>query len=50
MGRALAAVTVEQGLGLLPLRESPEVFAQRVKDEIQRWGPVVKATGFTPED
>jgi tripartite-type tricarboxylate transporter receptor subunit TctC len=36
--------------GLLPLRESPEVFAARVKDEIERWGPVVKSTGFTPED
>jgi tripartite-type tricarboxylate transporter receptor subunit TctC len=36
--------------GLLPLRESPETFALRVKDDIKRWGPVVKATGFTPED
>lgn len=36
--------------GLLPLRESPEAFAVRVKDEISRWGPIVKATGFTPED
>ncbi len=36
--------------GLLPLRESPEAFAARVKEELTRWGPVVKATGFTPED
>jgi len=36
--------------GLLPLRESPDAFAMRVKDEITRWGPVVKSTGFTPED
>lgn len=36
--------------GLLPLRETPEVFAARVKDELNRWGPVVKASGFTPED
>lgn len=36
--------------GLLPLRESPEAFATRVRDEIARWGPIVKATGFTPED
>jgi tripartite-type tricarboxylate transporter receptor subunit TctC len=36
--------------GLLPLHESPEAFAVRVKDEITRWGPIVKATGFTPED
>ena len=36
--------------GLLVLRESPEVFAARVKDELNRWGPVVKASGFTPDD
>jgi tripartite-type tricarboxylate transporter receptor subunit TctC len=36
--------------GLQPLRESPEVFAQRVKSDTAQWGPVVKATGFTPED
>jgi tripartite-type tricarboxylate transporter receptor subunit TctC len=36
--------------GLIPLRESPEVFASRVKSEIDRWGPIVKATGFKPED
>ena len=36
--------------GLLALRESPEAFATRVRDELQRWGPIVKATGFTPED
>lgn len=36
--------------GLVAVRESPEVFAQRVKDDIAHWGPVVKATGFTAED
>ena len=36
--------------GLIPLRESPEAFAARVKEDIARWGPIVKATGFTPED
>ncbi len=36
--------------GLLALREGPEAFAQRVKEEIAAWAPVVKATGFTPED
>jgi tripartite-type tricarboxylate transporter receptor subunit TctC len=36
--------------GLIALRESPEVFAARVKAEIDRWGPIVKATGFKPED
>jgi tripartite-type tricarboxylate transporter receptor subunit TctC len=41
---------VFQRTGLLALRESPEVFAARVKEELNRWGPIVKATGFTPED
>lgn len=36
--------------GLVPVREGPEAFAQRVKDEIAHWGPIVKATGFTPDD
>lgn len=36
--------------GLQPLVESPDAFAARVRQEIQRWGPIVKATGFTPED
>ena len=36
--------------GLVALRESPETFAVRVKDESARWGGVVKATGFTAED
>lgn len=36
--------------GLQAVRESPENFARRVKDDHTRWGPVVKATGFTPED
>ncbi|MDP3083504.1 MAG: tripartite tricarboxylate transporter substrate-binding protein [Rubrivivax sp.] len=37
-------------IGLLPLRDTPEAFAAHVKREIERWGPLVKATGFTPED
>lgn len=36
--------------GLQPLRESPEAFTARVKADIAHWGPIVKATGFTPED
>ena len=36
--------------GLVAMREPPEAFAARVKSEIERWGPIVKATGFTPED
>lgn len=35
---------------LQALRESPEVFGTRIRDEVARWGPIVKSTGFTPED
>ncbi|WP_158213283.1 tripartite tricarboxylate transporter substrate binding protein [Pigmentiphaga sp. NML080357] len=36
--------------GLVPLIESPEAFAARVREDTARWEPIVKATGFTPED
>jgi tripartite-type tricarboxylate transporter receptor subunit TctC len=36
--------------GLTPLRESPEAFTSRVRADLAHWGPIVKATGFTPED
>ena len=36
--------------GLVALRQTPEAFAMHVKDELTRWGPIVKASGFTPED
>jgi tripartite-type tricarboxylate transporter receptor subunit TctC len=36
--------------GLLQLRESPEAFAVRAKEDLKHWGPIEKATGFTPED
>lgn len=41
---------VFQRNGLQALRESPEVFASRLKADLAHWGPIVKATGFTPED
>ena len=37
-------------LGLQAIRESPEAFGHRLREEIARWGPIVKATGFTPDD
>ncbi len=37
-------------LGLQTMREGPEAFAQRIRDELAHWGPIVKSTGFTPED
>lgn len=36
--------------GLTPLRETSEMFTNRVKTDLAHWGPIVKATGFTPED
>lgn len=36
--------------GLVALRQTPEAFAAHVREEFQRWGPVVKASGFTPDD
>lgn len=36
--------------GLVPLIEGPEPFAQRLKAELAAWGPIVKSTGFTPDD
>lgn len=30
--------------------EAPAAFATAVQSDINRWGPVVKASGFTPED
>lgn len=36
--------------GLQMLRETPEAFLARVKSDMAHWGPVVKATGFRPED
>lgn len=36
--------------GLLVIREDTERFTRRVRDEIAHWAPIVKATGFTPDD
>jgi tripartite-type tricarboxylate transporter receptor subunit TctC len=36
--------------GLEPVHQSPEEFARRVKGDYERWGPIVRATGFTAED
>jgi tripartite-type tricarboxylate transporter receptor subunit TctC len=37
-------------LALQAGRDSPEAFATRVREDLQRWGPIVRTTGFTPED
>lgn len=41
---------VFQRNGLLPLRDSPDAFAIRVREDTARWAAIVKATGFQPED
>jgi len=37
-------------IGNEPTHVSPEQFAAMVKADIERWGPVVKASGFVAED
>ena len=36
--------------GSEPTFATPKEFAARVKTDIERWGPVVKASGFVGED
>jgi tripartite-type tricarboxylate transporter receptor subunit TctC len=36
-----------QGLQVIPV--TPEAFGRRVREEIRKWGPVVKASGAKPE-
>jgi tripartite-type tricarboxylate transporter receptor subunit TctC len=42
--------TVLEKNGLRALHQSPEEFARLVRHDHERWGPVVRATGFTAED
>lgn len=60
MARAAAALNLATSSGVLterlgkygmkPLTNTPEQFALLLKSDIERWGPVVKASGFTAED
>lgn len=36
--------------GLQPRHQSPEEFAQMLRADLQRWGGIVKTTGFTAEE
>jgi tripartite-type tricarboxylate transporter receptor subunit TctC len=36
-------------LGATPIGSSPEVFASLIRDEFQKWGPIIKAAGIKPE-
>jgi tripartite-type tricarboxylate transporter receptor subunit TctC len=33
-----------------PADATPQEFAQLVKSDFDRWGPIMRASGFTPED
>jgi tripartite-type tricarboxylate transporter receptor subunit TctC len=35
--------------GLQPIPTSPETFGKRLREEIRKWGPAVKASGAKPE-
>jgi tripartite-type tricarboxylate transporter receptor subunit TctC len=37
-------------LGIDPVGEPPKEFARLVKSDFDRWGPIVQASGFIPED
>ncbi len=37
-------------LSMDPAGETPKEFAQLIKSDFERWGPIVQASGFTPED
>jgi tripartite-type tricarboxylate transporter receptor subunit TctC len=37
-------------LSMDPVSDTPRQFAQRVKSDFDRWGPIVRLSGFTPED
>ena len=41
---ALAKLSVD------PAGETPKEFAQLVRSDFVRWGPIVHSSGFTPED
>jgi tripartite-type tricarboxylate transporter receptor subunit TctC len=37
-------------LSMDPVSETPKEFVQLIKSDFDRWGPIVQASGFTPED
>jgi tripartite-type tricarboxylate transporter receptor subunit TctC len=50
---ALDTVEVKSGLVKLSFEAggtSPEEFAQLVRSDLERWEPIVKASGFSPEN
>src|SRR5262245_56348913 len=49
-GRSPQMVTSLANVGNEPAFQTPEAFAATVKADIERWRPVVKASGFVAED
>ena len=52
LGKALASKDVQERLLKLssdPHPSSPQALTKLIEDELQRWGPVVKASGFSSE-
>jgi tripartite-type tricarboxylate transporter receptor subunit TctC len=41
---------VSAKLAVDPVAETPKEFAQMIKSDFDRWGPIVQASGFTPDD
>ena len=37
-------------LGMEPAAMSPLAFREIVRQDLERWAPIVKASGFTAED
>jgi tripartite-type tricarboxylate transporter receptor subunit TctC len=53
IGAAARTVEFQSGLAKLSVDSAfatPGEFAQRLKDEYERWAPIVRASGFKPED
>jgi tripartite-type tricarboxylate transporter receptor subunit TctC len=53
IGEAVRTEGFESGLAKLSVDSafsSPTQFAQRLKTEYDQWAPIVRASGFTPED
>ena len=39
-----------QKFRMQPATSGPAGFGATLRDDLQRWGPIVKASGFTAED
>ena len=53
IGQAVKSVQVAESLtktGNAPATASPAQFAATINADLQRWGPVVKASGFIADD